>query len=165
MSNPTSGSNVFKEGVATVASINNYDAPGTENTGASYKVQNVKMQRATYNFARDGGAVSTINLTLPYSIPTGSTITRVFTDVQTAVTSGGAATAALGIVAAGDLEAATVVTGAPWTAGSHLGTLTGGAVLVVTTAATSTILFTVATAALTAGDVTVLVEYFEGSDE
>lgn len=115
---------------------------------------------AEYSFATDGGAVGDITLRGD-SIPAGAVITEVLLQVDTAVTSGGAATLAVRAESAGDLQAAAAVTGAPWsTTGPKRGSLTATAAPVRTTVARS-IVASVATAALTAGAFRVVVSYVE----
>lgn len=68
-----------------------------------------------YDFALDGGAISTIALrSSDGPIPTDSYITHGVLDVLTAFTTGSAATAALTVNAANDVVSATVVSGAPY---------------------------------------------------
>jgi len=64
-----------------------------------------KWAVTTYDFAVDGGAVGNINLLGSAGIPSGAVAIEAFVDVTTALTSGGAATAALSLEAAGDLLA------------------------------------------------------------
>src|SRR3989344_4112536 len=112
---------------------------------------------ATYDFGINAGAISSISLALNKTIPSGAIITQVITNSTAALTSGGAATGALGVNAAGDLIAATVVTGAPWTAvPANYSTL-----ILATTAARSTLLFNFAVAALTAGKCVFRVVYHQ----
>lgn len=119
-----------------------------------------KVARADYDFAVDGGAVSAITLRGD-SIPSGAVIVDVLLHVETAVTSGGAATLAIGTEAATDMNAADAVSGAPWsTTGAKRGDFTATTAPVKTTAARG-IVATIATAALTAGKFSVLVWYVE----
>jgi hypothetical protein len=80
----------------------------------------IKEVCGEYDFAVDGGAISTITLRGGVGagpggqIPAGSIIMGGFIEVDTAVTSGGAATIAVNSEAAGDLLAAITVAGAPW---------------------------------------------------
>lgn len=72
-----------------------------------------------YDFAVDGGAVSSIPLRMiaGESPPPNTAIIdgkNVSIDVLTALTSGGAATAGLQLDAGGDVQTAVVVSGAPW---------------------------------------------------
>lgn len=113
---------------------------------------------AVYDFATDGGAVSTITLRGD-TIPSGATITDALLNVTTVLTSGGAATVSLGSEAAGDIQAAAAISGAPWsTTGAKRVTLTATSAPVRTTAARS-LTAVVGTAALTAGAFTITVEY------
>ncbi len=68
-----------------------------------------------YSFATDGGAISTIALRSASGvIPIGSYIVEAFMEVTTGFTTGSAATAALQVEAANDLQTATIVSGAPY---------------------------------------------------
>lgn len=119
-----------------------------------------KIAVALYSFATDGGAVGDITLRGD-AIPSGAIITDVLIHVDTALTSGGAATVALKAESAADLNAADAISGAPWsTTGAKRGDLDADTAPVKTTAARS-IVATVATAALTAGKFSVYVEYLE----
>lgn len=113
---------------------------------------------AHYDFAVDGGAVGDIALR-GQQIPQGAIILDVLIDVETVLTSGGAATVALKAESAADLNAADAISGAPWsTTGAKRGDLDADTAPVKTTAA-RTITATVATAALTAGKFSVIVTY------
>jgi hypothetical protein len=112
-----------------------------------------------YKFSKHGGSVGDISIE-GNGIPKGALIDQAKIDVKTAVTSGGAATVALKAVGAEDLLAATgkatfaedaKIDGVPD------GTATNA---IRTTAAINSITATVATAALTAGEFTVMVEYY-----
>lgn len=119
-----------------------------------------RIARAHYDFAVDGGAVGDIALRGD-KIPSGAIITDVLINVETVLTSGGAATVALKSEGAADLNAAAAISGAPWSAaGAKRGDLTATSAPVKTTAE-RTITATVATAALTAGKFSVLVSYVE----
>ncbi|MFD6069435.1 hypothetical protein [Amycolatopsis lurida] len=126
----------------------------------------IKEASGEYDFAVDGGAVGTITLrsaggaSLGNVIPAGSVITGGYLEVDTAVTSGGAATLAVNSEGAGDLVAATVVSGAPWstTGRKSLTPAFTGASSVKTTAARS-LTVSPAVAALTAGKFRVVVFY------
>lgn len=119
-----------------------------------------KTARAQYDFAVDGGTVGDIALRGD-KIPSGAIITDVLLVVDTIVTSGGAATVAIKAESAADLNAADAVSGAPWSStGVKRGDLTATTAPVRTTAE-RTITATVATAALTAGKFSVLVDYLE----
>jgi hypothetical protein len=126
----------------------------------------IKEASGEYDFAVDGGAIGTLTLraaagsTLGNTIPVGSVITGGYIEVDTPVTSGGSATVAVNGEAAGDLQAAAAVSGAPWsTAGRKSVTpaFTGASSL-KTTAARS-LAIAIATATLTAGRFRIVVFY------
>jgi hypothetical protein len=126
----------------------------------------LKEAKGEYDFAVDGGAVGTIVLrasaddALGNDIPAGSVITGGYIEVDTAVTSGGAATLGANSEAAGDIFGAIVVSGAPWsTTGrkSIIPAATG--VTSVKTTVRRSLAVTVAVAALTAGKLRVVVFY------
>lgn len=117
-----------------------------------------KAVKATYDFALDGGAVGDIALR-GAAIPSGAIITDVLVDVTTALTSGGSATVAIKAQSAADLISATAIGSSPWsTTGPKRGSLDADSAPIKTTAK-RTITATVATAALTAGKFSVIVEY------
>lgn len=110
--------------------------------------------RGKYDFAVDGGAVSTIAITSGTPIPSGSVIVGGYVDVTTQLTSGGAATIACQVEAANDILTAVAV--ASWTTGRKnilpaftTGALTAGTQ--VKTTADRNISIVIAAAALTAG--------------
>lgn len=121
----------------------------------------------TYDFATLGGAVGSITLTQHDGpLPDDFIIQNAFIDVITPLASGGAATGALTTgQSAGDLVAATVVAGAPWsTTGQKitiplLGTI---ATWIKTTDERDPTLV-IATAALTAGAFNVFLEGYVSS--
>lgn len=125
-------------------------------------VGNAKM---TYDFASDGGAISTITPTNSPTVPLGAIILGGVIDITTTLTSGGSATIALGLgsgaqVAA--LKAATAV--ASYAAGTSLVIIpifTSATYYKVTAAARLTL--TVAVAALTAGRMDINVAYIQGN--
>ena len=113
-----------------------------------------------YDFAVDGGAVGNVTLRGD-SIPSGAVILNCYIKVETAADSGGSATIALNAESAGDLRAAAAFNAAPW---SSTGTKIGSqspTTAPITTTAKRNLVATIATAALTAGKFTVVVEYFE----
>lgn len=119
-----------------------------------------KIARGLYEFALDGGAVGDIALRGD-TLPSGAIIVDAYLHVDTAVTSGGAGTVAIKVESAADIAAAAAVSGAPWSStGAKRATFTATTAPVKTTAARS-ITATVATAALTAGKFSVIVEYIE----
>jgi hypothetical protein len=120
--------------------------------GFGYKA-NVRTAVSYYDFAVDGGAVSTIALRGD-KLPANAYILDTKVIVQTVPTSGGAATGALGWTAPGDVLAATVVSGAPW---SSLGAK--NAAFSAVTGDGTALDFGIAVAALTAGKFVVITEY------
>ena len=133
---------------------------GTRRAGVGLAGGGTKTAVGLYSFATDGGAVGDITLRGD-TIPSGAIITDVLIHVDTALTSGGAATVALKAESAADLNAADAISGAPWsTTGAKRGDLDADTAPVKTTAARS-IVATVGTAALTAGKFSVYVTYLE----
>lgn len=110
--------------------------------------------RGKYDFAVDGGAISTIAITAGLPIPSGSVIVGGYVNVITQLTSGGAATIACQVEAANDILTAVAV--ASWTTGRKnvLPSPTTGALTASTavkTTADRNISLVIAAAALTAG--------------
>lgn len=120
----------------------------------------VRVARARYDFAADGGAVGDITISAASVLPAGAYILSGFVEVDTALTSGGSATVAVTVEGAGDIVAAAAVSGAPWSTTGRKSIVPAGtgATSVKTTAARS-IVATVATAALTAGAFDVVLVY------
>lgn len=113
----------------------------------------LKEWKGEYSFATDGGAVSTITLRSDDGpIPTGSVVEGGYIEVDTALTSGGAATVSVGVEAAADMQAAAAISGAPWSSTGRKSVVPAftGATTVKTTAERNPSI-AVATAALTAG--------------
>lgn len=115
----------------------------------------LRVEKLTYDFAQDGGAVGTIDLA---TFSRKCLVTRAYVHVETACTSGGSATVTVGINDT-DIDAyATTSTGA-------VANLVDDAVLYVATTAAhvaqvnDTIRVTIGTADLTAGKFNVYVEY------
>jgi hypothetical protein len=129
---------------------------------------NLKSAQGEYDFAVDGGAVSTITLrqgsgtTLPNALPSGAVILGGYIEVDTLVTSASGNTGTISVNAEGaaDLQAAVAVSGAPWSTTGRKSIVPAftGAASVKTTAARS-LAITVAVAALTAGKFRVVVYY------
>lgn len=120
----------------------------------------LRAVRVDYSFAVDGGAVGTIALAGSTVIPAGAIVLGGLLEVTTPPTSGGAATIAVQVEAAGDTVAAAAISGAPWsTAGrkSVIPVFTGATSLKTTAARDVSIV--VATAALTAGAFSVYLFY------
>lgn len=121
-----------------------------------------KQARGQYDFAIDGGAVSTITLRGD-KIPSGAIVTDALIHVDTILASGGSPTVAVGTgEATNDVQAATAFGSAPWstTGAKRAGALTATSAPVKTTAERS-ITITIATAALTGGKFSVVVDYVE----
>ena len=116
-----------------------------------------KVALFEYDFAKDGGAVGDITLRGP-SLPAGAVIDKNLIQVKTAFTSGGSATVALTLKTAGDMYAAGAISGL--TAGVKAGVADGTASNAIVLTANTTPVLTVAVAALTAGKLVVMVEYF-----
>lgn len=133
---------------------------GAGKVGTRVGIGTEKWAVAEYDFAVDGGAVSTITLRGD-SIPSGAVIREALVKVQTVPTSGGAATIALDSEGAGDLKSAAAYNGAPYSStGTKVLTQTLTTAPITTTAKRS-ITATIAAAALTAGKFKVLVRYLE----
>jgi len=127
----------------------------------------IKEASGEYDFAVDGGAVGTITLrsaggaSLGNVIPTGSVIVGGYIEVDTAVTSGGAATLGANAESAGDLVGSgSVVSAAPWssTGRKSITPAFTGATGVKTTAVRN-LTVSVGVATLTAGKFRVVVFY------
>lgn len=112
-----------------------------------------------YDFAVEGGAVGDITLRGP-GLPAGAIITDGKIHVITAVTSGGAATAALKIESAEDVLAATAKATLAINAILDVVPVRTAATSIRVTANGKKPVMTVATAALTAGKMIVALEYF-----
>lgn len=120
----------------------------------------VKYAVGRYDFAVDGGATGDITLR-GGSIPSGAILVDALLHVDTVLTSAGAATVAVKVESAADVNAADAISGAPWsTTGAKRADFTATSAPVKTTAARS-IVATVGTAALTAGKFSVVVAYVE----
>ena len=121
----------------------------------------VKTWKGEYDFAVDGGAISTITLRSDDGpIPSGSYITDGVLDILTLFTTGTAATAALTVEGANDLVSATVVSGAPYsTTGLKSIVPAGtGATAIKTTAARNPAIV-IATGTVTAGKLRLTLRY------
>ena len=133
---------------------------GAGKAGVGLGVGRRRLAVGLYSFATDGGAVGDITLRGD-AIPSGAIVTDVLIHVDTALTSGGAATVALKAESAADLNAADAISGAPWSStGAKRGDLTATTAPVKTTASRP-IVATVGTAALTAGKFSVYVSFLE----
>ena len=119
-----------------------------------------RVCRAAYSFAVDGGAVGTIALLGATSIPANALIAGGVLVVATALTSLGAATAALQVEGANDIVNAAAIAGVPWSTTGRKSIIPAftGATAVLTTAARDVSLV-IGTADLTAGIFYVLLYY------
>jgi hypothetical protein len=140
--------------------LNSQIAFGTE----SFKLSK-KTMVATLDFSVLGGAVGALTLKDPNGknaiLPKGAVITSAMLDVITAPTSGGSATIAFGTgQAANDLKTATAIASLT---GIVACIPVGTAATAIKLTADSTMSATVATAALTACKINVLVEYYVSS--
>jgi hypothetical protein len=133
-------------------------------TGGWPEGTGTKWMRGRYDFAVDGGAISSITISAE-NIPAGAIILGGVVEVDTAVTSGGAATLAVQVESAGDIIAAAAVSGAPWSTTGRKSVIPvfTGATTVKTTAARG-IVVVIAAATLTAGQVDVLLAYTSMGD-
>jgi len=133
---------------------------GTHKAGNRVGLGDEKLAVAEYDFAVDGGAIGDITLRGD-QVPSGAVIVDALLHVDTILASGGAATVAVKVESAADVNAAAAISGAPWSStGAKRATFTATTAPVKTTAARS-VVATVATAALTAGKFRVLVRYVE----
>ena len=119
--------------------------------------------RAVYDFSVLGGAVSTVSLrdasdtSVAAKLPKGAIVRDCIIDVITAPTSGGSATIALGTGASTtDLKAATAIASY---SGLHACVPVGTAASAIKLTSDQTMSATIATAALTAGKIYVVVHY------
>jgi hypothetical protein len=135
---------------------------GGASGGGLGSVGNAKM---TYDFATDGGAIATITPSNSPTLPAGAIILGGVIDITTTLTSGGAATIALGLgsgAQVASLKGATAV--ASYTAGTTLVLLPiFTSATYVKVAAATRLTLTVAAFALTAGRLNVNVAYVQGN--
>lgn len=113
----------------------------------------LKSYKGEYDFAVDAGAIGTIILRSDDGpIPNGAVIMGGYLEIDTGFTTGTAATAALQVEGAGDIVAATVVSGAPYstTGRKSIIPVFTGATTVKTTASRAPSMV-VATGTITAG--------------
>lgn len=125
---------------------------------------NLKTWIGEYDFAVDGGATGTIVLRQVGSVigplPNGAVVCLGYMTVVTPFTTGSAAQAAVTVESAGDMVAAAVVSGAPWsTAGQKSIIPVGsGATSVLLTAQRSPS-FVISVGTITAGKVRIVLFY------
>lgn len=129
---------------------------GAGKVGLSYVMGRTKTARSFYDFAVDGGAIGAITLRGD-QLPAASLVLDAVVDVETGVTSGGAATVSLDLEAAADLRAAATLSTGP-----ALSTATPKALTApLKTTVTRGVVATVAAATLTAGKFSVVIQYVE----
>lgn len=130
------------------------NAPGTDGQ------KMLHVARATYDFSSDGGLQGAIGLGV--FLPDNAVVKRCYYDVETAFTSGGAATVSLDSEGTGDLKAdEAIATG--YSSGQHDGDPDGTAANMVKMTAKNEVTMTISTADLTAGKAHFYVEYVHSS--
>lgn len=132
-------------------------------TGGYPSGTGIKFSRGRYDFAVDGGAVSTIAITAE-KIPAAAIILGGVLEVDTAVVGAGASVA-VQVEAAGDIVAAAAVAGAPWSSTGRKSVIPvfTGASSVKTTVARD-ISVVISAAVLTAGVFDVYLAYIAMGD-
>jgi hypothetical protein len=123
--------------------------------GAEGVLGHEKTATARYKFSEDGGAIGAHDLARD-PLPSGAILTGARVDVITPPTSAGAATIALSLEGAGDLQAAAPIGGVPW-ADAEVTPLAG--TNVIKTTAPRRITATIGAFALTAGEFVVYLDY------
>ncbi len=125
---------------------------------------NLKTFIGEYDFAVDGGAISTIPLRqvggILGAIPNGAVICLGYMTVVTPFTTGSAAQAAITVESAGDMIAAAVVSGAPYSTAGQKSVIpvgSGATSVLLTAARNPSIVITVGT--ITAGKARVVLFY------
>lgn len=132
--------------------------------GVSEGTQGLKTAVGEYDFAVDAGAIGAISMrssgVLGSVLPNGSVIMGGYIEVDTLLTSGGAATVAISVEAANDIQTAITVAGAPWSTTGRKSVIPAftGATTVKTTAARQ-ITATIAAFTVTAGKFRVVLFY------
>ena len=120
-----------------------------------------KSWRGEYDFAVDGGAISTIVLrSQDGPIPAGSYIVSGILDILTLFTTGTAAVAALTVEAANDIVSSTIVSGAPYsTTGLKSIIPVGTGATAIKTTVTRAPSIVIATGTITAGKLRLVLFY------
>ncbi len=148
--------------VKAVANLGGAEGLRKIQIGTQLTDKKIQVMKAKWDFAVQGGAVSTINLKdvdgKDAVLPNKAVIRQVIIDRITAPTSaGGAGTIALNANSAGDLL---VAVDADTLSAIHAGVPVGTAATAVKTTAQRTLTAAIATEALTAGKIIVFVEYY-----
>lgn len=135
--------------------------PGTFKVKAGASLGRPKPAVGLYDFAVDGGVSGDIVLRGD-TIPNGAIVVDALLQVDTVPTSAGAATIAVKVQGAADVQAAVAISGAPWsTTGAKRASAVTATAAPITTTAVRTPTITVGTADLTAGKLRVVVWYVE----
>lgn len=144
--------------MATPNGLNpSFDSVNITGTGAGNSV--LRVAKAVYSFAVDGGAVSTITPNATVSLPDNAVIVAATINSTTAVTSAGAATVAVGTSAG---SSTTSILGATAKASLSADAVLNGVPVFATPVkltAAGNVTFTVGTAALTAGVIEATIYY------
>ncbi len=121
----------------------------------------VSLVYATYDFAVDGGAISTITPAIGFTIPDNAIILDGMVDVITTLTSStDAATIAIQALAANDIVTAVAIsTGTPWDAGLQAIIPLGTAATAIKMTSAQAIKVVIAVEAVTAGKFNVILRY------
>ena len=119
----------------------------------------LRVESVMYDFSNDAGAVGT--LSFGRMLPEGAVVTRVFSDEQTALTSGGSATLTLKAGSTSLTGAIAFDTGFTATVESQA---LASSATAIKLSALSELKLTIGTAALTAGKVRFFVEYMLPND-
>lgn len=117
------------------------------------ELQALSVASASYDFTADGGAVGDIQLELGQTLPAGALILSATVNTTAAVMGGAGATIALS-VGGGVVQAATAVTGAPYTVG-----VSAASALFLTNSAADSVTASIALNPLTAGAFSVVITY------
>lgn len=133
-------------------------------TGGFPRASDIKAIRGRYDFSVDGGAVGAINISAE-QLPAGAYVIGGYVEVDTVVTSSGSGALAISVEAANDIVSSAAVSGAPWSSTGFKDVVpdSTGSTVVKTTAARY-IVATIATAALNAGVVDVVLFYVTYGD-
>lgn len=121
----------------------------------------VKTYVGEYDFAVDGGAISTIVFRSPDGpLPNGAVVMDGYLEIDTGFTTGTAAVAGIQVEAANDIVASTIVSGAPYstTGRKSIVPVATGATSVKTTASRSPSMV-VGTGTITAGKGRIVLRY------
>ena len=120
-------------------------------------VKRKRVMQVEYDFIKDGGAVGELELRGGI-LPPGALVDFSLLDVQTGLTSGGAATAALSLVSAADVKDEAALTS--YTTGTKACNPNKTATNSVKISESTKLKLTIAIAPLTAGKFVAVLEYF-----